>query len=334
VSRTGAIAAIDIGTNTTLMLVARPRPGAPEGEPEVLAEAAEITRLGRGIGAGAGVGARLGDEGIARTLEVLRRYAELAASHGASGPAGIAVVGTEALRRAANAAAFLEPAAAVLGAPVEVIDGEREAALTFRAVLASFPEVATRRALVIDIGGGSTEVVAADGGRVALRCSLPIGSVRLTERHVHGDPPAPAELAAVARDIDEQLGGIPQAFATGGPTPPLLVGVAGTVTSLAAMAAASGAGQDLGQDPGLVHGHTLSAADLDRQIARLGAATQSQREKMPGLDPRRADVILAGALVLRAIVRRAGAAAVLVSDRGIRWGLYLERRSSLAGFRG
>jgi exopolyphosphatase / guanosine-5'-triphosphate,3'-diphosphate pyrophosphatase len=336
------IAAIDIGTNTTLMLVARSRPGEPQGEPQVLAEAAEITRLGRGIGAGAG--ARLGDEGIARTLEVLRRYAALAASHGASGPAHVAAVGTEALRRAGNAAAFLEPAAAVLGAPVEVIDGEREAALTFRAVLASFPEVATRRALVIDIGGGSTEVVAADGGRVALRSSLPIGSVRLTERHVRGDPPAPAELAAMERDIDEQLGRIPQAFATGGPTPPLLVGVAGTVTSLAAMAAAgdTGAGQDLGQDlkqdlkqdPGLVHGHTLSAAGLDRQIARLGAATQAQRETMPGLDPRRADVILAGALVLRAIVRRSGAAAVLVSDRGIRWGLYLERRSSLAGFRG
>jgi len=122
------LATIDIGTNTTLLLVAR-------GEPriEAIAERAEITRLGRGIGRDG----RLGADGIARTLAVLRDYAAIAHAHGAR----IAAIGTEALRRAPNAREFLDTAAEILGGPVEVIDGKREAALTFKAVAASFPSL-------------------------------------------------------------------------------------------------------------------------------------------------------------------------------------------------
>src|SRR6185295_12786190 len=166
------LATIDVGTNTTLLLVARATP-----EVEVLADRAEITRLGRGIGR---TGA-LDPEAIARTLAVLRDYAALAQAHGAR----IAAVGTEALRRAPNAAAFLGPAAEILGTEVEVIDGEREAALTFRAVAASFPELQSGPLAVIDIGGGSTEIVLAVGGEVRFRTSLPLGSVRLTEAFIH-----------------------------------------------------------------------------------------------------------------------------------------------------
>ena len=132
-----AIAVVDIGTNTTLLLVARP--GATAAEVEVLDEAAEITRLGRGIGKPQTPGWR--QEGIARTLEVLRRYAALAARHDAP----IAALGTEALRRAPNAADFLSPAAEILGVPIEVIGGDREAALTFRAIAESFPAEVSRR---------------------------------------------------------------------------------------------------------------------------------------------------------------------------------------------
>src|SRR5205814_8837638 len=133
--------------------------------------------LGRGIG-GSG---ELGAEGIARTLDVLGEYAAAARAHGAT----IRAVGTEALRRAPNAAAFLEPPARILGGPVEVIDGAREAALTCRATVASFPEQAGRGALVVvDIGGGSTEIIVAERGAVRFRTSLPLGSVRLTERHI------------------------------------------------------------------------------------------------------------------------------------------------------
>jgi exopolyphosphatase/guanosine-5'-triphosphate,3'-diphosphate pyrophosphatase len=135
----------------------------------------------------------------------------------------------------------------------------------------------------------------------------------LHEKHVRQDPPAPAELEAVTREVDDALGVVPW------PSGATLVGVAGTVTSLAAMA------QGLASyDPARVHGYQLSIAALDREIARLALATQAEREGFVGLDPKRADVILAGALILRRIASAARAPAVLVSDRGIRWGLLYE----------
>jgi len=316
--RPPVIATIDVGTNTTLLLVARPRPGAAPAGAEVLADLAEITRLGRGIG---GDG-RLGRVGIDRTLAVLETYATAARAHGAR---TIAAIGTEALRRAPNAHELLEPAAAILGAPIEVIAGEREAALTFRAVAESFPgEIVGGRVAVVDIGGGSTEIVVSDRGAVVFRRSFPLGSVRLHERHVRHDPPTSDEAGAIEREVDAVLTtGAAGAF-DGGPLASL-VGVAGTVTSLAAMALGLAT-----YDASRVHGHALGVAELDGQIARLAAATQAERERIAGLDPRRADVIFAGALVLRGIVRRAGVASVRVSDRGIRWGLYYERAAAAA----
>jgi len=295
------LAAIDVGTNTTLLLVAE----AHEGQIEVLADRAEITRLGRGIG---GDG-RLGREGIERTLAVLREYAALARQHGAA----IAAVGTEALRRAPNAEEFLGVAAEILGAPVEVIDGDREAALSQRATASSFPAEAAGEMTVVDIGGGSTEIVRSRAGQISFRRSFPIGSVRLTERHIHHDPPGVAECVALEADVGRALVGVP----LGGGT---LVGIAGTVTSLAAMA------QRLPDyDPARVHGYRLTVAALAGLVDVLRQSTQAERERMPGLDPRRADVIFAGAVVLLAIVRLAGVPHVLVSDRGIRWGLLYER---------
>jgi exopolyphosphatase/guanosine-5'-triphosphate,3'-diphosphate pyrophosphatase len=297
------LATIDIGTNTTLLLVA-----SAEGQAvEVLADRAEITRLGRGIGQ---QGA-LAPEAIARTLAALRDYAAIARQHGAP----VAAIGTEALRRASNAAAFLDPAAEILGSEVEVIDGEREAALTFRAVATSFPDAGQGRLVVVDIGGGSTEIVLAADGEVEFRVSLPLGSVRLTEAHVHHDPPTAAEQAAIAAAIDAALAAVPLPRA-----PATLVGVAGTVTSLAAMAL-----ELASYDPARVHGYRLSRADLGRQVARLAASTQPERERMIGLDPRRADVIFGGALILDRIATAAGVPEIRVSDRGIRWGLLYER---------
>jgi exopolyphosphatase/guanosine-5'-triphosphate,3'-diphosphate pyrophosphatase len=302
------LATIDIGTNTTLLLVARVQDDAIE----VLDERAEITRLGRGIGVGGG----LGEAGIAATLAALRDYAALVRQHDAR----LAVIGTEALRRAPNAQAFLGPAATILGTPVEVIDGAREAALTFRATLESFRADAEAGWLaVVDIGGGSTEIVLAQHGAMKFQTSLPLGSVRLTERHIHDDPPPPAACAAIEADVARALEAVPFPVA-----PQILVGVAGTVTTLAAMAL-----QMASYDPARVHGWSLHADALDDQIARLATATQEQREAMIGLDPRRADVILAGALILRGIARRAGVSRLRVSDRGIRWGLLYDLRDRL-----
>jgi exopolyphosphatase/guanosine-5'-triphosphate,3'-diphosphate pyrophosphatase len=312
----GPIAAIDVGTNTTLLLIARPRPGAP-ADPDVLVEAAEITRLGRGIG---GDG-KLGRAGIDLTLAALAKYAELAAKHGAT----IAAVGTEALRRAPNANEFLLAAHKTLGAPVNVIDGDHEAALTFRAVAESFPTaIASSRTAVIDIGGGSTEIIVSDRGQIVFRRSLPLGSVRLHERHIRDDPPTPDQLSAIVRDVEAAIDAAGSPF-EGGPLT-ALIGVAGTVTSLAAMTLRLDS-----YDAARVHGLVLTLADIDAQIARLSSTTQPEREQMAGLDPRRADVILAGALLLRTIARRAAVAEIRVSDRGIRWGLYYERAGTATG---
>jgi exopolyphosphatase/guanosine-5'-triphosphate,3'-diphosphate pyrophosphatase len=169
--------------------------------------------------------------------------------------------------------------------------------------------------VVIDIGGGSTEIIVARSGRIDFRRSLPLGSVRLTERHIKSDPTTRADIAAVADQISRLLA--PVAF----PSPPLtLVGTAGTVTSLAAMSLGLAS-----YDPQLVHGHRLSLRTLDVQIGRLETSTQAERERMAGLDPKRADVILAGALILQKLAEATHASEILVSDRGIRWGLLFEK---------
>jgi exopolyphosphatase/guanosine-5'-triphosphate,3'-diphosphate pyrophosphatase len=138
--------------------------------------------------------------------------------------------------------------------------------------------------------------------------------VRLTERFIHADPPAAAEVDATTRAIEEVLAPIP--FPPGMAP---LVGVAGTVTSLAAMVQALPS-----YDPARVHGYRLARGDLASQIERLRRATEAERERIPGLDPRRADVILAGALILDRLAQAVGVAEILVSDRGIRWGLVYE----------
>lgn len=303
------IATVDIGTNTTLLLVAE-----YSGDTvRVLDERAEITRLGRGIGADGG----LGKQGIDKTLAVLCDYAEIARRHGAR----VHAIGTEALRRAPNARDFLDPATRVLGAPVEVIDGEREAELTFLAAVHAFPKQTQGPVVVVDIGGGSTEIIFARERRMEFRRSLPLGSVRLTEKHVHSDPAATSEVDAVAAEVDGLLATI--TFPTDGAT---LIGTAGTVTTMAAMALGLKS-----YDPGRVHGHRLQRDDLQQQIARLRLSTRAQRDAMAGLDPKRADVILAGACILDRIAVAAHADEILVSDRGIRWGLLLERIADVTG---
>ncbi len=295
------LATIDIGTNTTLLLVARTDPAI-----EVLDERAEITRLGRGIGSRGA----LDGEAIARTLGALRDFAAIARRHDAR----IAAVGTEALRRAANAAAFLDPAAEILGTPVQVIDGQREAALTFGAVVAAFPDVRAGELVVVDIGGGSTEIVLASDGEVRVSNQL---AARIRSADGGADPSRSAHGRRASGDRRRGRRGDPGVpFSR---KPATLVGVAGTVTSLAAMALVLAS-----YDPARVHGYRLSRADLGREIARLGGATQPERERMIGLDPRRADVIFAGALILERIAAAAGVDEVRVSDRGIRWGLLHE----------
>lgn len=297
------LAAIDCGTNTVLLTIADV---ADDGAVTAVLERAEITRLGEGL-------ARTGlvtDAAAERTRAVLADYVQLVEAQQCTRTLAVA---TEALRRAQNGAAIvaiLDAELARVGSSLEIIAGEREAQLAFHAVQGSFPDLHGPRT-VVDIGGGSTELVVGDR-EVEQAISIPIGSVVLTEHWLHGDPPTPDERAALERAIDEALAAAPELR---GP----VVGIAGTVTTYAAMA--------LGlsdYDATKVHGLTLSRIALEHEVARLGAMRLDDRRRTPGLQPKRADVIYAGGVILCRVLARAGVEQCRVSDRGVRWALLYE----------
>lgn len=293
-------AALDIGTNTCLLLIAEGTADAPVA----VLERALITRLGKGVDRNG----RLDDAAIERTVAALSDYAGEIRKAGVT---RVEAVCTSAARDAENGAAFLERAAAVLGVEPRIIAGDEEARLTFEGALTGLhtDEAVT----VFDIGGGSTEIIHGKrelGTVIRAAVSLDVGSVRLTERHVLHDPPTPAELEAVRRDTDAALAGAPRERTSE------LVGVAGTITTLAAIE------QQLSvYDATLVHGSTLSRTAIAAQIARLSSVNLEERKRITGLDPGRADVICAGAVIALALCEWAGFDHVRVSDRGVRWGL-------------
>jgi exopolyphosphatase/guanosine-5'-triphosphate,3'-diphosphate pyrophosphatase len=296
------LASIDVGTNTVLLTVA----DVAAGGAVAVEERAEIVRLGERLDQ---TGA-LQPKAIERTLSVLADYAARIATLGATRTLAVA---TEAVRKASNGETFVEAANHLLGsvgARLEVIDGEREARLSWHAVAASFPWLTGPRT-VLDIGGGSTELLVGER-EVEAVTSLPIGSVRLTERLVAHDPPTADELARLVAAVDEALQAAPAPRGT-------LVGIAGTVTTLAAMAQALA-----DYDGARVHGSRLDRATVDGLVTRLATTPLADKRRTPGLDPKRADVIFAGAVILARVMARAGAAECVVSDRGIRWGLIYE----------
>jgi exopolyphosphatase / guanosine-5'-triphosphate,3'-diphosphate pyrophosphatase len=305
-------ATIDIGTNTVLLLVAERN---KEGTFAPIAERAVITRLGRGVDESRTLSAR----GMEDTLRVLVDFAEEARRLGAS---EIAASATSAARDATNGADFLLAAERRAGVRPEVISGDLEAQLTFKAVFHDFGRGDPRRPLVvIDIGGGSTEFVygSLDGSaEIAFRQSFDVGSVRLTERYITTDPVADAERDRVVNHLRSVLHL---------PTPPAkfqLVGVAGTVTTLYAVEH-----RIEPYDARRVHGGTLRLSQLRELLLRLCAMPLAKRRTLPGLDPKRADVICAGGLILQTAMELLHADECLVSDRGLRWGLLLERFGDL-----
>lgn len=302
-------AVIDIGTNTLLLLVVEPD-GA--GGLRAVVDLCRFGRLGQGLDASG----RLADEAIARSLEICREYAAAMAAHGV---ARRTVVGTQALREATNAAAFVAPAEALLGAPIEVIGGDREAALAFTAVASALPALAGTPYVVVDVGGGSTELITTDGARVVSAVSVPIGAVRLTERHLRGDPPTAAEIAALHADIDGRLAALD--LPRGVP----VVGTAGTATTMAALELALAT-----YDPAAVTGLRLSPAAVAGLEARLLAAPVAARRALTGMVRERADVVAAGVAIFARVVARVGAPVMITCDRGIRWGVAYEQAAGAA----
>jgi exopolyphosphatase/guanosine-5'-triphosphate,3'-diphosphate pyrophosphatase len=299
------VAAIDIGTNSVLLVIA----AAEAAGPRPLLERATITRMGEGVDKTR----RLAPAAVARNLACLRAYAEDLQAHGSP---KLDVVGTSALRDAEGAQAFLDEAERILGVRPRVIAGDEEARLTFRGALSGLS--VGGRLLVFDVGGGSTELIVGDAAAAMPaegRVSLDIGSVRLFERHVHSDPPTLAELANIEADIARQLASAPPLLRLGD-APVTLVGVAGTVTTLKAL--------ELGlpaYDSAQVHGAVLTLGAVEALCEKLASLSLSERQQLPGLQPKRADVIVAGALIVRDLLRRAGATETIVSDRGVRFGL-------------
>jgi exopolyphosphatase/guanosine-5'-triphosphate,3'-diphosphate pyrophosphatase len=290
-------AVIDIGTNTVLMLVGQ---RMADGHVRVADDHARITRLGQGVAATK----HLHPDAVARTLAVLDEYRAIAASHGAE----IVAVATEGVRMAADADAFLDEGGKRLGAPIRRISGDEEADLSYLSIAREQVEPGPLR--VLDIGGGSTELVVGEGTRVLDRSSHAIGSVRLFERLQKSDPPTPAEIAAIAAAARE-------AFERQPVDPhPVLHGLAGTVTSAGALILGLEA-----YDRERVDGLTCPTERIVELRDRLAHETLAQRVARPILGTGRGDVIVAGLTILVAALEHCGANTLVVRDRGLRWAL-------------
>ncbi|MCW3838730.1 Ppx/GppA family phosphatase [Micromonospora yasonensis] len=308
------MAAIDCGTNSIRLLVADlPDPSAGPQVPLVdLSRRMEIVRLGQGVDKTG----RLAPEAIERTRIALAEYAAEIEKLGAE---RVRMCATSATRDASNAADFRAMVEQTLGVAPEVVTGDEEARLSFTGAVRGLPADAEPPYLVVDIGGGSTEfVVGTREGGVRAAISMDIGCVRMTERHLHSDPPSLDEIAAAQADIavavDRALAAVPGREAA------TLVGLAGSVTTVVAIA------QGLREyDPARIHHARASYERVAEVTADLLAKTREQRLAIPVMHPGRADVIGAGALVLRVIMERAGMPSVVASEHdildGIAWSL-------------
>ncbi len=297
------VAVLDIGTNSTRLLIAEVDPSS--GAVKELLRRSTVTRLGDGVDAGGS----LSMEAVERVLRTLADYRAAIDSHGCE--ANLAVL-TSAVRDASHGAAFAERVRGDFGLDARVLSGSEEAQLTFLGAMSGRP-APTEPTVVIDIGGGSTEFVIGSGHTAAFHVSLPAGVVRMSERHIHSDPPDPRELQSLALDTRTTfLEGLPpdvRAPVSRG------IAVAGTATSAAAI------DQELDPyDPARVHGYELLLATVDLLLARLADMNEARRREVVGLDPGRAPTIVAGMILLGEALRAFALEDVEVSEHDILFG--------------
>jgi exopolyphosphatase / guanosine-5'-triphosphate,3'-diphosphate pyrophosphatase len=282
------VGVVDLGTNSTRLLVA----DVQNGHVDEVARELTITRLGEGVDERR----KLLPLPMTRVRNVLSDYRreleQLQAER-------VLAIGTSAVRDAENGEAFLGEIEWSYSFATRLLSGDEEAALTFRGV--SDGRELDPQTLVLDVGGGSTELIL-DGART----SLDVGSVRLTERFLHSDPPTPEELEAAARAIE-----LPDLH------PTEAIGVAGTVTTLAALELG-------GYDPERVHGHRITRKAVEAQLERVASLPLAERRELPGLEPERAPVIVGGALIVREVLDRYGLDAIEASERDLLHGAALE----------
>lgn len=303
------LAGIDIGTNTLRLLIAETDRGSLR---EVFSDR-RITRLGQGLERSGMI-----DAGAAeRSVNVLLDFAEAIRMHGVQHTSAI---GTSALRNASNTRQFLSTVKGHTGIDIQVVSGEEEARLTLLGVRHSLKDAgrspSPAASCVIDVGGGSTEVIVARGDGDPVVASLPLGAVYLTERFLTHDPPSGNDLermrGMVRDELDSRLGVLQSV------TPGLFIGTAGTVATLASI--------NLGleaYDPCRINGSTLTRDGIDDMILALSRLTREERKTVRGLELGREDIIIAGAVITREVMARFGRMSMLVSVWGLREGIVL-----------
>ena len=298
------VAVVDMGSNSTRLLVAE----VDGGRIRELERHSTVTRLGRGVD----TSRKLSADAMEDVCNTVAGYLELVESHDVD---QLVAVATSAVRDAENSGAFCGELRERFDLSARVLSGDDEARLTYLGAIHDRP--ATDGALVIDIGGGSTELVVGSGSDVAWHASLDAGTVRHTERHLAHDPAEQTELETLAGDvrslIDGALSGSDFARAQSG------IGVAGTPTSLAAIE------QQLDPyDPDAVHGSALKLATVQRMLSELAAKSLSERLEVTGLHPGRAPTIVAGVVILIQVMRAFGLTEIEVSEHDILYGTALE----------
>jgi len=296
------VAVVDIGTNTTRLLIADVD---ADGSVDERLRRSEVTRLGDGVDASGA----LSEQATARVFARLDEFALAIGEHECE--ANLAVL-TSAVRDASNGAEFAARVRDEYGLDARVLAGEEEAQLTFLGAMAGRAP-AVEPTVVIDIGGGSTEVVVGVGRSAGFHTSLAAGVVRMSERHIHSDPPAPAELQELAGDVREVLAaGVPDAESA-----PVRAGiaVAGTATSAAAIELELPV-----YDSARVHGHPLSLGTVELLLARLADMDEDGRRSVVGLQPGRAPTIVAGLVLLTEAMRAFKLERVEVSEHDILYG--------------
>jgi exopolyphosphatase / guanosine-5'-triphosphate,3'-diphosphate pyrophosphatase len=302
-------AAVDVGSNSIKLRIAAREEAAGSWRWTVLRDEVVVTGLGRGLSARR----TLDGEAAAATLAVLHAFARAVATHDC---AGVAAVGTQCLREADDGAAFAARVSGETGLPLEIISGLDEARLAFLGASSELPaDVADERLVVVDVGGRSTEFGFGRRNRLERSASLPVGVLGLTERHLGNDPATPADVTAAGAAAAAGLADLPD---PGGPL--FLVGIGATPATLGAV--------QLGgplPDARTLHGHRLPRAEVARQVEFYRRLSLAERRQVPGLHPDRAAVILAGAVLLAAVMDRFACPVLRVSVHGLRQGLLRDR---------